>query len=169
MIEVAVSRAEPWPESTDWNAVAARAVAAGLAQTPHGEWLNAAVAIEVSIRLTDNDEVKSLNLAYRQKDRPTNVLSFPMVQADLLDGLANTDDGEVLLGDIVLAYGVCADEASDRAVSLADHASHLIVHGLLHLIGYDHAGDAEAGAMESIERDALESLGIADPYPVCED
>lgn len=169
MIEVAVSRADPWPEATDWEGLATRAVGAALAQTPHGEWAVADVTIEVSIKLTDNEEVQALNRAYRQKDKPTNVLSFPMVQADLLDGLANSDDGEVLLGDIVLAFGVCTDEAIARDIPLTDHVSHLIVHGLLHLIGYDHEGDADAGKMESIERDALAGLGIADPYSVCED
>ena len=108
--------------------------------------------------------MQALNAAYRGKDKPTNVLSFPMVQRDLLDGLANTDDGEVLLGDIILAHGVCAREAAEKGVTAAIHATHLVVHGTLHLLGYDHEGDGEAEAMEAIERAALGSLGIADPY-----
>jgi len=114
--------------------------------------------------------VQTLNRQYRQKDKPTNVLSFPMVQADLLDTIdQNSDDGEVLLGDIVLAHGVCAAEAAERAISLEDHATHLIVHGTLHLLGYDHMEDHEAEAMERIETDALAALGLADPYLIRED
>ena len=91
-----------------------------------------------------------------------------MVQVDLLDGLDIGDDGEVLLGDIVLADAVCASEATDRMVPLETHATHLIVHGTLHLLGYDHIDDAEAEGMEAIERDALASLGIDDPYAIDE-
>ena len=80
-------------------------------------------------------------------------------------GLANSDDGEVLLGDIVLAHGVCAREAEEKAIAIDAHAAHLIVHGTLHLLGYDHEqGEAEAEAMETLERAALAALGIADPY-----
>jgi probable rRNA maturation factor len=87
-----------------------------------------------------------------------------MIQPDLLEALANTDDGEVLLGDIVLAYGVCAREAVEKGVPLEDHAAHLIVHGTLHLLGYDHIDDVEADAMEAIERAAMSALGLHDPY-----
>jgi probable rRNA maturation factor len=114
--------------------------------------------------------VQVLNRQYRQKDKPTNVLSFPMVQADLLDTIGqNSDDGEVLLGDIVLAHGVCEREAVERGIAITDHATHLIVHGVLHLLGYDHMADGEAEAMEAIETDTLTSLGLADPYLIRED
>jgi probable rRNA maturation factor len=94
-----------------------------------------------------------------------------MVQPDLLDAInPGDDDGETLLGDIVLAHGVCAREAKEKNVSVEDHATHLIVHGTLHLLGYDHEqGEAEAEAMEEIERVALATLGIDDPYAVRED
>ena len=118
----------------------------------------------MAIRLTDDDEVQTLNAQYRAKDKPTNVLSFPMVQPDLLDSLANTDDGEALLGDIVLAHGVCTREAAEKGISVTDHAMHLIVHGTFHLLGYDHQGEAEAEAMEALETQALASIGLADPY-----
>jgi probable rRNA maturation factor len=92
-----------------------------------------------------------------------------MIQPDLLDALANSDDGEVLLGDIVLAYGVTAGEAVEKGVSLDEHATHLIVHGTLHLLGMDHElGEAEAETMEETERAALATLGISDPYAVRE-
>jgi probable rRNA maturation factor len=110
--------------------------------------------------------VRSLNAGYRGKDKPTNVLSFPMFEAELLDSLVMADGGEVLLGDIVLAAGTCAREAEEKQISVRDHAAHLVVHGTLHLLGYDHEqGEAEAEAMEGVEREALGALGIADPYP----
>jgi probable rRNA maturation factor len=168
MLDVAV-QAEGWPEA-DWEALAARAASAALAQSPYGEWAGWPTLIEVAVRLTSDDEVHTLNRQYRQKDKPTNVLSFPMIQPDLLDAVTqNSDDGEVILGDIVLACGVCEAEAAERGISTQDHATHLIVHGTLHLLGFDHQGDAEAEAMEAMERAALAELGLHDPYPVRED
>lgn len=153
-----------WPP-TDWPAVADAAVRAALDETPHAHLVNSGAVVEVSVRLTDDAEVRTLNRQYRSKDKPTNVLSFPMVQPDLLDGLANTDDGEVLLGDIVLAWETVAREAVEKDITPADHACHLIVHGTLHLLGYDHEpGDAEAAAMEAMETAACARLGLADPY-----
>ena len=169
MIEIALSREEPWPEA-DWDAIAARAAHAAIERTPHGELLTTPALVELSVRLTSDAEVRTLNNQYRHKDRPTNVLSFPMIQPDLLDTISqNSDDGEVLLGDIVLAHGVCVAEAGERGVSVADHATHLMVHGVLHLLGYDHLEDMEGDAMEEIEAQALGNLGIADPYLVRED
>lgn len=169
MLETALSVESPWPAG-EWEALAHRAATAAMERTPHGEMLTYAVTVEISVRLTADEEVQTLNKQYRQKDKPTNVLSFPMVQADLLDTIdQNSDDGEVLLGDIVLAYGVCAAEAAERNISIEDHATHLIVHGTLHLLGYDHLEDREAEAMEAIEIDALAALGLADPYLIQED
>lgn len=154
----------PWPDPVDWNDAAQRAVAAALALTPFAAIVDAAPQVEVAVRLTDDAEVQVLNRDFRGKDRPTNVLSFPQVDPDLLVALANSDDGEILLGDIVLARETCAREAADKGVTLIDHALHLIVHGALHLVGYDHMDDASAGAMEALEVKALASLGIANPY-----
>jgi probable rRNA maturation factor len=170
MIAIELSREGPWPEAADWAALARRAVLAALARTPHGPLAEAVATIEISLRLTGDDEVRVLNRDYRGKDAATNVLSFPMVQPDLLETVSeNTDDGEVLLGDIVLAHGVCAREATEKGISVEDHAAHLIVHGTLHLLGYDHVDDVEAEHMEAIERDAMADLGLADPYLVRED
>lgn len=170
MIEVAVSCHGPWPAATDWEAVAIRGVVAAIDASAHAGWAASAAVIEVSVRLTDDDEVRALNRDYRHKDQPTNVLSFPMIQPDLLGSVAaNSDDGEVLLGDVVLAHGVCAAEAAERGIDVAAHAAHLIVHGTLHLLGYDHIDDAQAEAMEQIERDVLSALGLHDPYPINED
>lgn len=164
MIDVAVQIEAPWPEG-DWEALSEAAVGSALAATPHAELADSAACVEVSIRFTSDAEVHELNLQYRGKDKPTNVLSFPMVQPDLLETVsANSDDGELLLGDIVLAHGVCAREAVEKGVSLKAHASHLIVHGLLHLLGYDHQGSDEAEHMESLERDVMARLKLHDPY-----
>ncbi len=164
MLSVETHEANPWPDALDWEERAAEAVAAALALTPFASLAQAAPLVEVAVRLTDDAEVQTLNRDFRGKDKPTNVLSFPQVQDDLLEGLANSDDGEILLGDIVLARETCAREAEEKAISIADHATHLIVHGTLHLVGYDHGDDASAGAMEALEVKALASLGIANPY-----
>ena len=164
MLSVEPHAATPWPDALDWDTRAAEAVAVALAITPFASLADAAPLVEVAVRLTDDAEVHTLNRDFRGKDQPTNVLSFPQVQADLLESLANSDDGEILLGDIVLARETCAREAEEKGVSLVDHATHLIVHGTLHLVGYDHMDDVAAAAMETLEVKALASLGIANPY-----
>lgn len=156
---------ENWPHG-DWEGLADRAVSSTIVATPHAPLTTTPTTIEISLRLTSDAEVHGLNRDYRGKDKPTNVLSFPMVQPDLINTLSNADDGEILLGDIVLAYETCAREATERNVPLEDHAAHLIVHGILHLLGYDHMNDAEAEAMEAIERDVMAALGLHDPYTV---
>lgn len=164
MLIVETHEAQPWPETLDWEVRAGDAVAAALALTPYASLADAAPMVEVAVRLTDDAEVHALNRDFRGKDKPTNVLSFPQVQSDLLETMSNSDDGEILLGDIVLARETCAREAQEKGVSLDDHATHLIVHGMLHLVGYDHMDDASAAAMEAMEVKALASLGIANPY-----
>ena len=169
MLEVALSREHPWPPG-DWEALALRAARAAVERTPFGQLIATPAAVELSVRLASDEEVRVLNRQYRGKDKPTNVLSFPMVQPDLLETVTlNSDDGEVLLGDVVLAHGVCAAEAADKGIAVEDHASHLVVHGVLHLLGYDHGSDAEADAMEAIERGAMAGLGLPDPYLIRED
>ena len=169
MIEVAVQAEPSWEDGTDWEGLATEAVAAALRISPYADMLTAFYNAEISVRLADDDEVRSLNRQYRQKDKPTNVLSFPMVQDDLLEVLANSDDGEALIGDIILARGVCVREAGEKGVTAAEHATHLIIHGTLHLLGFDHIAEDEADAMEDLERAALATLGIDDPYVVAEE
>ena len=169
MIQIELSRESPWPDA-DWTTLATRAALAAVERTPHGELATSPALIEISVRLAPDEEVRHLNAQYRGKDRPTNVLSFPMIQPDLLDTVTqNSDGGEVLLGDIVLAHGVCAAEAAERGIAVEDHATHLMVHGVLHLLGYDHQDGEEADRMEATERDALASLGLPDPYLIRED
>jgi probable rRNA maturation factor len=150
---------EDWPEG-EWEALAARA-AAGAGE---GEPLLANPRLVLSLLLTSDAKVQGLNRTWRGRDRPTNVLSFPMLARAELEGLA-PQGPPVLLGDIALAYETCAREAADKGISLAAHATHLIVHGLLHLAGHDHvSSEAEAEAMEALERAILAKLGLADPY-----
>ena len=108
---------------------------------------------DVVVLLTDDAAVHDLNLRFRDRDRPTNVLSFPAAES-----------AAPHLGDLVLALGVCAAEAAAQGKSLADHVTHLTVHGVLHLLGRDHVDAVEAEAMEAEERTLLASLGVADPY-----
>ena len=120
MLEVAINIADgTWDKTVDWQRLAHTACAAALAETPHGELASAGYTCEVAVRLTDDAELRTLNTQYRGKAEPTNVLSFPMVQVDMLGALANSDDGEVLLGDIVLADGVVAREADAKRISVA--------------------------------------------------
>ena len=165
MIDVAlINDSGAWPADAPWAAIAVRAVTAAIRHSAYADYESQTATYEIAVKLTDDAEVQSLNGAYRDKDRPTNVLSFPMVQPDLLEATANTDDGEVLLGDIVLAAGVCAAEAAEKGIAMADHAAHLIVHGTFHLLGHDHMDDHAAKEMEALEIRALASMGIGDPY-----
>ena len=113
---------------------------------------------EVSLLFCDDAAIRQLNRAWRGKDQPTNVLSFPVA-------IGTGKSPAPMLGDIVLAYETTAREAA-KGPGLGDHTAHLIAHGFLHLLGYDHENDSEAEAMESAERRILTRLGIADPYRV---
>jgi len=113
---------------------------------------------EIAVLLTSDAQVRDLNGKWRGQERPTNVLSFPLAA----DG---APPGEPrLLGDVVLAFETVLDEAGAKGLPLGDHASHLVVHGVLHLLGFDHQSDAEADGMEELERRVMASLGLADPY-----
>ncbi len=154
-----------WDERTDWTGLADRAVAAALAGAGFVALLGPGDGlIEVAVRLTDDEEVQRLNRDYRQKDKPTNVLSFPMLAAaDVPIALARAES-DILLGDLALAAETIAAEAGEKGISVADHVAHLLIHGTLHLLGHDHAEDASAEAMETLETRILAGLGIPDPY-----
>jgi probable rRNA maturation factor len=158
-----------WDSKTDWPELILRAVGAAVTHSRHAALADNAVPVEVSVKLTDDGEVQALNRSYRAKDKPTNVLSFPMADPALLAAIADGDEIEILLGDIVLARETCLREAEERGIAVETHAAHLLVHGTLHLLGYDHeTGDGDADAMEAVERRALASLGVADPYALPE-
>jgi probable rRNA maturation factor len=153
-----------WAAAVDWVALAGAAASAALAQTPYAGLAKVAASVEVAVRLSDDAEVQTLNRDYRGKDKPTNVLSFPMFAPDAVATLADQATDEMLLGDIVLAAETVAREAREKRISVADHATHLIVHGLLHLLGYDHDDEGQAEHMEALETRALATLGVGDPY-----
>lgn len=113
---------------------------------------------EVVLLFTDNDAVHELNREWRGKDKPTNVLSFPAEDFPVPEGEAAP------LGDIALALETCLSEADEKDISPEAHLSHLILHGILHLLGYDHISDSDAAEMEDLERRLLARIGIADPY-----
>ena len=163
MLEIAVEADEEWDSSCSWEPLARRAAEAAVAESAFPQLAASPRGVEISVRLTGDEEVRALNARWRDKDQPTNVLSFPMTNEAQLRA-AGEDGPEILLGDIVLARGVCAAEAANKGLSIQDHAAHLIVHGTLHLLGYDHPDDAGAADMEAREVRALARLGIADPY-----
>jgi len=163
MLEIELDSDGDWDSSSVGQALIRDAAEAAIAESAFPQLARSQRPVELSVRLTGDDDVRALNAHWRGKDQPTNVLSFPLAAADEL-GAASGDGPGLLLGDIVLAAGVCAAEARDKGISVADHAAHLIVHGTLHLLGYDHHGDAEAGEMEAREVRALARLGIANPY-----
>ena len=150
-----------WTQTIDWDAIAARSAQAAAQVAPELAHDN----LLVSLVLADDEEVQSLNQQWRAKDAATNVLSFPMLSREEVLRAARDGSREGMLGDVILAHGVCAREAADKGVTLEAHAAHLIVHGLLHLAGYSHVADeAEATAMEALETKALALMGLADPY-----
>ncbi|MDX5332449.1 MAG: rRNA maturation RNase YbeY [Gammaproteobacteria bacterium] len=140
-------------------AAGARPADADLARWAEAAWRGEGGA-EVVIRLVEADESQALNRDYRGKDRPTNVLSFPF---EAPPGLPAEDLGGYL-GDLVICTPVVQAEAREQGKSEASHWAHMVVHGLLHLQGYDHIDEAEAEAMETIEKEILAGLGFADPY-----
>lgn len=150
-LEIAViCNADGWPESFD--GLAEGAILAALA----GAKARIKGAAEISVLLTDDAEQRALNAQWRGKDTATNVLSFPQIEpfAPVIG----------LLGDITLARETLEREAAELGKSLEDHFTHLVVHGFLHILGYDHLEEAEALQMEGLETQILAGLGIADPY-----
>jgi probable rRNA maturation factor len=118
----------------------------------------------VSVRLTDDAEMQRLNNDYRGKDKPTNVLSFPMHAPEILARWAEAGETDLLLGDLALGFETVAREAADRHIPMDAHVTHLLVHGTLHLLGHDHLDDPSADAMEALETRILQGLGLGDPY-----
>jgi len=149
-----------WPSPPNWDSVAERAA---IALAPVAKEL-ANQRLSASIAFTSDAEVHTLNREWRGKDKPTNVLSFPMLEREDLLALAAEGPPE-LLGDIALALETCQREAADKGISLEDHVTHLLIHGFLHLAGYDHeSSNEDAREMEQLEIKALALLAIADPY-----
>ena len=163
MLEIAIEADEEWDSSKPWLALARKSAEAAIAESAFPDLARAVRPVELSVRLTSDEDVRALNAHWRGKDQPTNVLSFPLAERYEFDQ-ADEEGPELLLGDIVLARGVCEREADEKHVSFEDHAAHLLVHGTLHLLGYDHEDIRDALDMERREVLALARLGIADPY-----
>ncbi|MBK3404321.1 rRNA maturation RNase YbeY [Methylorubrum populi] len=154
-IDIAVEDAR-WEQAVpELEAFTLRAVEAGLAILPD----SASGPVEVSVLLADDATVQTLNRTWRNKDKPTNVLSFPAADVPIQPGMARP------LGDVVLAYDTLVRESTEQSKPFEHHFAHLLVHGTLHLLGQDHeTGEAEADAMEALEVAALRTLGIPNPY-----
>ena len=159
-------------EAGDWEATvtdvemlveAAARAAFKAAERP--EILNGAPA-EMSLVLADDALVQTLNRDYRDKDKPTNVLSFALLDDldDTDDALARDEGMPILIGDVILAFETVQREAREQGKSVGDHLTHLVIHGVLHLLGYDHQSDPDADRMERLETSILARMGIADPY-----
>ncbi len=151
--------AAPWKRALPTAAALCRRAAAAA-------WEGAPAALkrktgggELAVVLTTDAAIRKLNRTWRGKDKPTNVLSFPAAAAGDLRG-----PGEFILGDVVVAYATVAKEAKEAGKSLKDHLSHMVVHGVLHLLGYDHETTPDAETMESLETKILSRLGVSDPY-----
>jgi len=149
-------------EDGDWGALPGVAAAVRAASDEVARELGLA-ASEACIALSSDAEVASLNRAYRGKPAPTNVLSFPAGY------VAGPKPPVRFLGDVILAAETVAREAADLKLPLEHHVQHLVVHGLLHLVGYDHESDEDAQAMEALEVRILAQLGIANPYEAAEE
>jgi probable rRNA maturation factor len=160
-LSIAISIEDPsWAKlAPDSARVLRRAARDALAQAKKDGWKGSRVGHEISFVLADDKRMRALNRAYRGKDKPTNVLSFAA-----LDAARPKPGTPWLLGDVVLASGVIAREAKAQRKDLAHHLTHLAVHGVLHLLGYDHEQDRDAEAMEALEIAALARMGIANPY-----
>ena len=129
-------------------------------------WINRAFQLsgcngeaEVSVRIVDEVEMQKLNVKYRDQDKPTNILSFP---ADLIDGLPH--DVQLFLGDIVICAEIVRREAEEQNKTASDHWAHMLVHGMLHLLGFDHINESDAAVMENLEIQIMTNHGIANPY-----
>jgi len=161
-VGIALDADGEWDSSSFWLPLVRSAAEAAIAESAFPD-LATGRPVEISVTLTGDEQVRALNAKWRGKDKTTNVLSFPMVdERDLTR--ANLAETEMLLGDIILARGVCEAEAIEKGVSIRDHAAHLLVHGTLHLLGYDHVEDRQAADMESREVRALQRMGIENPY-----
>jgi probable rRNA maturation factor len=148
-------------EDARWEAVglASLAEAAARAALEAAGW--SAEGCEIALLAADDARLAALNAAFRGKAAPTNVLAFPAAGDDREEG---ERAGPCHLGDIAIAYETCAAEAAAAGIPLADHATHLVVHGVLHLLGHAHEAEDEAERMEALETKTLASLGVADPY-----
>jgi probable rRNA maturation factor len=160
--DVFVESPSDWGDVEAWTDLIARICTQTIHKTPFAELIDSPALIDLSVRLTDDATVQALNLDARGINKPTNVLSFQFLDRNDLCRLAGKP--AATLGDMALAHETIRQEAKAQGKRFEDHATHLVVHGLLHMLGYDHQEDAQADTMETLERDILAGLGLADPY-----
>jgi probable rRNA maturation factor len=158
-----IAETPAWAERLPDFVELCRAAAGAAFAAAHGHHPFPGGSAEACLLLSDDARVRALNRTFRGRDESTNVLSFSNVEVDVL-AATGADGPPSGLGDIVIAFGTTAGEAAQGGKSLSDHLSHLVVHGVLHLLGYDHSTDGDALEMEALEVRALSALGIADPY-----
>ncbi len=151
-----LAQSQRWTEHPDVNEWIVKCLRAAADMTPNVAWQRT----EVAVVLSDDEQVRVLNRTWRNRDAATNVLSFPAQQA----GMNADPSAPRTLGDIVLAYETLAREAMEQGVPFEGHLAHLLVHGLLHLVGFDHQAEHQASVMEEQERRILARLGLPDPY-----
>ena len=161
--DIAIAVEDPrWVETLpEVEALCRQAAIAALADAAHELGPLPEGGLEVSLVLADDAMVQDLNLRYRGLDKPTNVLSFAALDDE---DAPEPEDGPLLLGDVIIALETTVNEAAGEGKTVGDHLAHLVVHGVLHLLGFDHEDDDEAEEMEAKERLILGELGIADPY-----
>jgi probable rRNA maturation factor len=157
---------EAWQMLPDAEDIARRAIGAAAASS-----LECPCHAELSVLLCDDETIAALNGRWRGQEKPTNVLSFPALpfqDAELPEAAPDRIPGPIPLGDIAIACETLVREAGESGKTVSAHFSHLVVHGFLHLVGYDHETDDEAEEMERLERDILARIGIPDPYAACD-
>ena len=151
--------ADNLPDEEDFKQWLATAFA--IESEQYGRTKNLAQPFEITVRIVEPEESQALNNDYRGKNKPTNVLSFPFEMPEGIEGLELS-----ILGDLVICADVVAEEAAQQKKTLGSHWAHMVVHGGLHLLGYDHIKEFEAQEMEALEVDILAQLGVEDPYQV---
>lgn len=160
---------EDWQSGLpDYEEIAIRAINQIVSNVPEGKKLFKFSHLELEIILCDDARIKNLNSKYRHQDKATNVLSFEGLNSEqtelLLKSDAEAPSYPVSLGEVYVAYETLAEEAEAAKISLKDHFTHLVIHGILHLLSYDHIEDEEAAIMENVEKKLLLNLAIDDPY-----
>ena len=157
-------------EASEWEAVGLEALAATACAAALAEIGLDPDQFEISLLGCDDDRIATLNTEFRGKPQPTNVLSWPTESRETAPGemptlpMPDPNGPPHELGDVAIAYGVCATEAAAQGKPIEHHVSHLLVHGTLHLLGFDHISDPDAALMEGLETRILARLGLPDPY-----
>ena len=164
MIEIDLNRGADWGGDIDWLHLSETCTIKAIENSNYNQLNSLPLKFSISINLSNNVQVHALNKQYRNKDKPTNILSFPMLDQAALESASTNAMPEMLLGDLILSYQLCSLEAEQKNITIIQHFQHLIIHGILHLLGYNHIEDIDADVMQAIEIKTLNDLGVDDPY-----